>query len=114
MIAAAVPESWDVRSDLRSIDGIEGPTVIVMPNEITPGPTMGWDTHELRVRLLTEVTDPAEADDALDVTLPLLLRVIESLDPVVWTNAERGVHADDYHAWTLTVRVPARKERHNG
>lgn len=109
ILAAGLPE-WDVRASIANVDGIEIPTLLVWPAELSPGPTLGTRTHELRVRLLTPVTDADAADDDLDELLPELLRLIEQHDPLTWTTAERGTHGEDYHAWTITVRVPARKE----
>lgn len=111
LLTAELPADWTLRPGVGDVDVLEGPTIILWPAELSPGPQRGVRTHELRVRLMTEVQDDTEADDELDALLPVLLDVIERNDPLVWTAAERGIHAETFHAWTVTVRVPAKKEK---
>lgn len=109
-LVGVLPPEWDVRTDLRPVDGIEAPTLLVWTASVTPGPTRGLRTYSLRITLLSPRQDPQEVDDDLDDLLPVLLAAVEGLDPVTWSDAERGVWADTYHSITLTVSVPARKD----
>lgn len=102
-------DGWEVRDGLLGLDNLLTPAVAVWTDSVTPGPVIGIRTHSLRVRLLSPTQDPETVDDELDENLSILLGIIESLDPITWESAERGVHADTYHAYTVTVAVPARK-----
>lgn len=110
LLTARLPQTWEVRAGLGGLDNLTVPTVAVWTHELEPGPARGLRTHTLRVRLLSPLSDPDQVEDALEVDVALLCAAIESLDPITWSTAERGIHADTYHAYTLTVSVPVRKD----
>lgn len=103
-------DGWQVRAGLLGIDNLVAPALAVWTADVAPGPAIGVRMHSLRVRLLSPTQDPETVDDELDDDLATLLGILDTLDPITWETAERGMHADTYHAYTVTVTVPARKD----
>jgi hypothetical protein len=112
LLVDRVPTSWDVRADGIDVDApeVDTPVLFVWTNRVTPGPTIGWRTHEFLLRICTPLTDPEQYDDDLDALLETLTDVLQGMDPIAWTEAVRGVHAQRLQCYTLTLTVPARKD----
>jgi hypothetical protein len=114
LLADRVPDTWDVRADGRDVDApeVDQPVLFVWTNRVTPGPTIGWRTHEFLLRICTPLTDPEQYDDDLDALLETLTDVLQGMDPIAWTEAVRGVHGQPprLQCYTLTATVPARKD----
>jgi len=82
-----------------------GETVVqVVRTRVRPGERLDRSmSSTLWVRLLTGVTDPDLADDELDDRLGVLLAYLDT-DPLLrWEEAERGVFADTFPSYVVTV-----------
>lgn len=112
LLVDRLPDTWDVRADGVDVDAPETdvPVLFVWTNRVTPGPTIGWRTHEFLLRVCTPLTDPEQYDDDLDELLETLTDTLQGMDPIAWTQAVRGVHGNRLQCYTLTLTVPARKD----
>lgn len=111
-----LPETWDIRADVDTVDGLEPetPILLILTNRLTPGPARGLRTHEFVLRLIAPTTDPDVVDDVLDELLDELLDVLPGLDPLSWQAATRTEVANAFAAYDVTVTLPARKDTTNG
>jgi len=107
-LAAALPGTWKVTGYPGQVMGrVDRTTVAVWTNEIAHldgAPATAYVTT-FTVALYSVHQDPAQADDDLEQTLPLLLDALWGMANLVLDKAERTVNADNtLHAWVLTVR----------
>jgi hypothetical protein len=99
----------------RPIVGVMGPTdppqrdtVLVGSSQVTP-PNVACPsgrTYEVRAWAISAMTAPGAGDDSVDA---LLDAVLASLDAaaVSWSTAVRGVWADQYPSYVVTMEVVA-------
>lgn len=104
-LKTALP-AWQIVSDARTLDGVRKPGAAVLwtarrlrPDKVT----LDLLTDEITLWVLTATDRPADIEDDLDQLLDLAIEVLESLDWCVWAEATRGVLAETWHGWQLTV-----------
>lgn len=104
-LAAALP-SWQIVADARAIDTVRKPGAAVLwTDKITRPPKLGLDYAETTMVLwvLTAADRPEAIEDDLDSLLLAAFEVIEPLDWVGWAEADRGVLADKFNGWRITL-----------
>ena len=55
------------------------------------------------VWLCVATRDPAEAETELEQVLPAFLSMLHSLNWLEWTEANPGIHPDNYYGYTVTI-----------
>lgn len=90
----------------RALDRVDARTVLVWQDQLTPQ-GIGSDRAmvTLTVWVLTPHQDGPDVDDDLDAALLDVLAVLHGRRDLVWTVAERGVLADTWHGYKITVRA---------
>jgi len=97
---------WTIIGTPRALDAVQGPTVAVYADRLAPLPQApaGHYRIQFTINVMTPITDPARADDALDESLSAVLALLWERTDFLLESAERGVIQDSsIHAWTLTV-----------
>lgn len=107
ILAGVLPDEWDIIPHATDVDHVEPghPVLMIFRARVKPGPTFGAYTNELQLWLLDEHTTPGEVDDSLDERLAVLLAALHDAPALQWTDAERGVYADQFHGFVITVNV---------
>lgn len=103
-LTAALP-GWQIVSDARQLDSVRRPGACVLWTEKLSRPAklgLDWAQDEITLWVLTASDKPADIEDDLDDLLLSVLEVLEPLESFGWTEAERGVLAEQFHGW----RVP--------
>lgn len=104
-LEAGLPYGWQVTGYPTTLDNVTRPTVMVWTSRLEPSNQIGRDRVmvTLDVWVLTGITAPGQADDALDAQLLAVLAVLHGLEWIDWTSAERGVLEDKYHGYRLST-----------
>jgi predicted RNase H-like nuclease len=89
--------------------GISRPTVAVWQQSVVRRDELGQDraTVNLEIWVLVGHEDPEKADDALDAALDDLILALQPIDWVQWSEAQRGVLADTFPGYNITVTAVA-------
>ncbi|SEF13793.1 hypothetical protein [Jiangella alba] len=110
VIDAALDDSYVVQPYPWAPDGPEtGKTYVsIYRTVVTPAPNrQGARLHDLSIAVLSSISDPARADEALSDALDDVLDVLDN-DPqlrgLVWSEARRTVVAN-YPAYEITTQV---------
>lgn len=111
------PAGYIVRGYSWAPDGAEPEVtyVSVVRTLVAPaeGVASGARRHDIQITVMATKSAPGEADDAIDAALDAVLNVIDNdqqLRGLVWTQAERGVIAETYPAYTITGWVGTNQE----
>jgi hypothetical protein len=86
--------------------------LILWRDTLTPGPTLRTRSHAFVVWLIVPGTDPETVDDELDEQLGVFLNMLDDgpLPRVGWTTAERGVLAESYPGYRVTLAFHTDKQ----
>lgn len=96
----------------RPLVGVLGPTdppqratVLVGSSQVTP-PTVACAArvYAVRVWVITPLTAPGAGDDAVDALLDAALDGLDAAG-IGWSDATRGVWAEQYPSYVITVEV---------
>ena len=108
-LAAALADGlgdWQIVSDARALDSVRRPGAAVLwtskRQQLTDRGT-GWYQDEVTLWILTAATKPADIEDDLDALLFAATQALEPLDAFHWETAERGVLAEKFDGYRLTV-----------
>lgn len=105
LIAAAMP-AWQVVSDARAIDSVRrSGAAVLWTSRRSRLDKLGldWLQDEVTVWIVTGVDKPEDIEDDLDDLLLDLMAALEPADSYVWSDAERGVLAEKFQGWRMTV-----------
>ena len=94
-------------SDARAVDSVKHPGACVLWTSRRIRQSLnGFEQiqDEVTLWVLTATDAPSKIEDSLDALLLDVLRVIESQNAFTWTEAERGVLADKFDGWRLTIQ----------
>lgn len=105
-----LPPSRFVTSDTaRTPDRIGSGKVHVLlyRARVEPAPQHARRSNALELWLLTPklALEKDGADDDLDAALDQVLSAIDVADGLLWTTAERGVWADEWHGYKIDLSV---------
>jgi hypothetical protein len=104
-LRAGLP-GWQIVADARALDPIRRPGAAVLwtaSRRKAPALGLDWFADELTLWVLTATDKPEQLEDDLDGLLLQLLEVLEPLTAFAWEQADRGVLADKFEGWRLTV-----------
>lgn len=104
-LATALP-SWMILSDARQLDRLELPGACVLWTQRRTRPeklSLDLLQDEVTLWVITATDSPALIEDTLDDMLDDVLQALAPLQPFHWSDAERGVLADTFQGWRLTV-----------
>lgn len=94
-------------SDARAVDSVKQPGACVLwTSRRIRQDLNGFEQiqDEVTLWVLTATDAPSKLEDSLDTLLLQVLWVIESQNAFTWTEAERGVLADKFDGWRLTIQ----------
>ena len=86
-------------------DRVSGVTVLVWRSQVQRGPVKGARSSDIVVWVLSGHEDPRKAEDALDTALDAVLAALDDLDASSWDTAERGVYADRFNGYRITLPI---------
>jgi predicted RNase H-like nuclease len=91
-------------------DAVTRPTVMLWQSAMERLEQIDLDRVRVTLELwiLTGRENPERADDDLDDALEAVLVALQPLSWVAWTQAERGIYAENYHGYRLTAFAVAR------
>ncbi|WP_157552532.1 hypothetical protein [Jiangella gansuensis] len=117
----ALPDAYIVRGYWWAPDGAEPGRTYVSVYRTLAEPAanvQGARRHELNVDVMTSITNPKKADDALDAALSAVLDVIdtdEDFGGLTWVRADRIVAGEQqYPAYTISVWCVSTRETEEG
>lgn len=99
-------EGWTIVDTARQLDSIPKPGAVVLwGSKRTSSQTNGLPflVDEVTLWVLTAADKPDAVEDDLDALLETVLEAIEDAPAFAWTEAERGVLADRWQGWQLTL-----------
>ncbi len=108
---ALLPDTYDVEATYNVPDALDvgRHRVILWSATVRPGAALGLRQVEVTAWLLTGVTGP-DVDDVLDDALAELLDVLDGAPSLAWSEAERGVFADTFPGYRITLTTQHRKD----
>lgn len=104
-LSAALP-AWQVLSHTGQLDAVKQPGACVLwTSNRRKAPTLGldWFIDQTEMWVLTATTRPELIEDDLDALLLAVMEALEPLDSFSWDMAERGVLADAFDGYRLTI-----------
>lgn len=105
LVVHLAPSVYRVIDHQDSVDQIAPTERVVIVYQARVAPTGGIGVREvsLEVWVLVPAADPALADDQLEASLEDILAALDTVTWAHWTDAERGVYADAFHGYRITV-----------
>lgn len=110
-LKAVLPAGWRVSGYPREPITVRNPTVLLWQSAVVPFLAGDEPTYRCSVELwlLTPVTDPVKADDALDDILDDLLSALDAYPALTWDRAERSTLNEKYHGYRITAEAAAKR-----
>ena len=107
-LAEALP-TYRVMGSAILPSAVARPTIGVWQQSMTRREEFGLNRVAVGFELwvLVGPEDPEKADDALDTALEEVLGALQPLGWVQWTEAQRGVLADNFHGYNIQVTAVA-------
>ena len=111
LIAAAALKdasaSWNVVSAPRPLDAVVRDTVLVWTGKLARTSYQGgtYISSTVEVWLLPAGQDGPRFEDRADDMLTTALQAIEASSALTWDEADRGVLADQWHGWHITLTI---------
>lgn len=108
-LSAGLPSSYRVVGFNSTLDSVAKPTVMVWQQTLTRPDDFGLQRVNVTLNLwvLVGQQNSGNADNALDTALEKVLGALQPIDWVEWTTAERGVFAEKFHGYQVTVEAVA-------
>ncbi len=114
-VAAAELVGYKVVADPRHVD-LDDPSIRcvlqIVRQRIAPAPENPRgafaETHELWV--VSSVTDPDLVEDALDDRLAEVIEILDGINFLTWSSAERRIHGSNRHAYMISIQLSTQKE----
>lgn len=112
-VAAAITTArptWRVVAHGGVLDGVTGPTCVVVTEAVEPGVTPTFLRTTVSVVVLTGKEDPAKVEPDLEDLLFEVIAILDALDTLAWTRAERVIYDDRFQAYRITLDITLQKE----
>lgn len=92
-----------------TLDVVRKPTLMLWQDYLTRPERLALSAVQVNLILwvLVGIEDPAKADDALDTALEDVLFALEPIAWVQWEKAERGIFAERFHGYKVTLTAMA-------
>ena len=97
---------WQIVADPRQLDVVTKPGAAVLATMKMTRPAtyeFNYVQNDLVLWVLTATTKPELIEDDLDDLLLAALAVLEGIEGVLWTEAERGVLSETFEGWKVTL-----------
>jgi hypothetical protein len=101
VIAEACPK-YKVLPYMRELDGTTMPVVMVHRTEVAKTQRHAELGHKVAVHVLIPETWGERVEDAADAALEAVLTVIEDIESLDWTTAERSTY-NNFAGWEITL-----------
>lgn len=101
VLAEANPD-YKVLPYMRELDGATMPVVMVHRSGISRTPAHAVLDHKVVVHVLIPETWGERVEDAADEALENVLRIIEQIEDLDWTAAERSTY-NNFAGWEVTL-----------
>lgn len=103
-LQGALPD-YRVCGYVSALDAVPRPTVLVWAETLNRGPTLstGLLYVDFRVQVVVGLIEPDQADAPLWEATAAVLAAVGDLGWIEWTRAQRGVRADNFHAYTIEL-----------
>ncbi|KQR86831.1 hypothetical protein ASF96_10990 [Microbacterium sp. Leaf179] len=104
-----LPEGWRGRVTAQTVESIgtlSAPSVFISFTAIGhDGMPPGAMLDSFDVALLSDHTDFAKAEDALDEAIRPFVRALDASPQVAWSGADKK-KIGDYLAWVVSIQIP--------
>lgn len=108
-IATARP-AWRVVADNRVLDGVTGPTAVVVTEDVEHGVTPAFLLNTVSVFIITNRADPAQVEPDLEVLLFEALDILDEDASLNWTRAERALYDNQFQSYRITLQITTERE----
>lgn len=105
-IAKACPD-YKVLPYMRELDGADKTVVMVHRSELSKTPQHAALGHKVAVHVLIPETWGERVEAAADEALENVLTVIEDIDSLDWTTAERSTY-NNFAGWEIALTATTR------
>lgn len=105
-LTAALPEDVRVTAAPDATDPEPAfDLVVVASDTVAPGLVVanGSRAYGLSVLVVGRHSDPPRSDDHLDALLETVLTVLDDIDWLEWTQANRGTYRDTFPSYAVSV-----------
>lgn len=108
-LTGAMPATWTVIDDERSLNNIRQPTMIVSVRTIEPADfaPLSHLIVTMAVIVLSPHTDATASEDELDTLLVEAVAGIGSLPNLTWSTATKIVHLERFMGYEITTTSTA-------
>jgi hypothetical protein len=96
-----LPATYRVQDYVKALDNIAVPVVMVHRSKITKA-ALAHLSHEVTLHVLVPETLGVEAEDAADKALEEVLALVEQMNALDWTAADRAPYAN-FTGWEVTL-----------
>lgn len=113
MVAAAIATArptWRVVAHNGVLDGVTGPTCVVVTEDVQPGVTGAFLKNTVAVFVITGKEDPAKAEPDLEDLLYEVLAILDQITTLAWTRAERVLYDNVFQSYRVTLEITTTKE----
>lgn len=109
LITPMLPDDWRGRVTAQTVESIgtlSAPSVFISFTSIThEGMPAGAMIDSFDVVLLSDHTDYAKAEDALDEAIRPFVRALDASPHVAWAGADKKKYGD-YLGWVVVIQIP--------
>jgi alcohol dehydrogenase YqhD (iron-dependent ADH family) len=106
VLKAELPAEYHVMAYLKTLDNTSRPVVMIHRSEVTKAPMHHLD-HAVTLHVLVPETLGEEAEDAADKALESVLRLVEQMNNLDWTKAERASY-ENFTGFIVTLTASTR------
>jgi len=96
-----LPADYAVLAYVKALDNIAKPVVMVHRSKLSKAP-LGHLDHTATLHVLVPETLGQEAEDAADTALENVLGLVEQMNNLEWTTADRATYTN-FTGWEITL-----------
>jgi hypothetical protein len=96
-----LPDTFAVMAYVKTLDNTSRPVVMVHRSKITKAP-LGHLDHAVTLHVLVPETLGEAAEDAADTALETVLGLVEAMNDLDWTGADRAAY-ENFTGWEITL-----------
>jgi hypothetical protein len=108
LIEPMLPDAWKriEAHTVKTIVSLSRPTVYIDYTSIThAGMPEGQLIDGFDIALISDLTDYAKAEDALDSAVRPFVRALDASPDIAWSAANKRAFAETYLGWVVTVQL---------
>jgi len=96
-----LPGTYHVQAYVKALDNTDRPVVMVHRSKITKA-ALSHLAHEVTLHVLVPETLGEAAEDAADTALETVLGLVEAMNDLDWSTADRAPYAN-FTGWEITL-----------